>query len=112
MPGENPSPRISEIERGILRALCRCIATSAALEWPSGDLENYRWHEPEHRVVYEALEGVRRHGKRPLREYLPAEAARMGFPDLDWAAYFETPKPAADELPELLRELKAALRER
>ncbi len=110
MQRENPSPRISEIERGILRSLCRSAEAGAAPEGPLRELGKYRWHEPEHRVVYEALEEVSRHGGRPSREHLPAQAARMGFPDLDWAAYFEPPEPASAELPELLRELKAALR--
>jgi len=110
MQREDPSPRISEIERGILRALCRSAEAGAALEGPLRELGEYRWHEPEHRVVYEALEEVSKHGSRPLSEYLPAQAARMGFPDLDWAAYFDSPEPAAADLPELLLELKAALR--
>jgi hypothetical protein len=110
MQRENPSPRISDIERGILRALCQQAGAGAALVGPLRELRNYRWHEPEHRVVYEAIEEVSKHGSRSLRDYLPARAARMGFPDLDWAAYFEPPEPAAVELPELLRELKAALR--
>ena len=76
------------------------------------ELENYRWHEPEHRVVYEALKVAVRRNREPLREQLPAEATRMGFPDVDWAAYFEAPDSAAADLPELLRELKAAVRER
>lgn len=75
-------------------------------------LKNYRWHEPEHQVVYEALEGLQKHGGKRLREYLPAQVARMGFPDLDCAVYFEPPESGMDKLPELLRELKAALRER
>ncbi len=110
MQKRNPSPRISEIERGILRALCRSAEAGAAPEGSLRELGKYRWHEPEHRVVYEALEEASEHGSRPLREYLPAQAARMGFPDLDWADYFGPPEPAAAELPELPRELKAALR--
>jgi hypothetical protein len=112
VPEKRPSPRISEIERRILRALCGCVGASAASEWHLRDLENYRWHEPEHRVVYEALEGAWRGSGEPLREQLSAEAVRMGFPDVDWAAYFEALDPAAADLPELLRELKAAVRER
>lgn len=93
-----------------MRALCRSAGAGAALEGPLRELGKYRWHEPEHRVVYEALEEVSKQGGRPLRECLPAQAARMGFPDVDWAPYFEPQEPAAAELPELLRELKAALR--
>lgn len=112
MPGRNRSPRISEIERRILRSLCRCADVDTAREQPLHELENHRWHEPEHRVVYEALEGAGRRSGKPLREQLAAEAVRMGFPDVDWAAYFEAPDSAAADLPELLRELRAAVRER
>lgn len=112
MPGKRPSPRISEIERRILRALCQCADAGTARGQPLHELENHRWHEPEHRVVYEALERTGRRSGEPLREQLAAEAVRMGFPDVDWAVYFEAPDSAAAGLPELLRELKAAVRER
>jgi hypothetical protein len=112
VPEKRPSPRISEIERRILRALCQCADADTAREQPSHELEDYRWHEPEHRVVYEALKAVGGRSGKPLREQLAAEAVRMGFPDVDWAAYFEAADPATAGLPELLRELKAAVRER
>jgi hypothetical protein len=112
MQGKRPSPRISEIERRILRALCQCANANTAREQPLHELENHRWHEPEHRTVYEALEGAGRCSGKPLREQLSAEAVRMGFPDVDWAAYFEAPDSVAADLPELLRELRAAVRER
>ena len=112
MRGNNPLPRISEIEREILRALCRCAEASATPERQLRELENYRWHQPEHGVVYESLKGVARRNREPLREKLPAEATRMGFPDVDWASYFEAPDSPAADLPELLCELKAAVRER
>jgi len=111
MPRQTSARRISEIERRILRALCHGADAGAASEWPCPELKNYRWHEPEHRVVYEALAAAPRRGGRRLRESLPAQAARLGFPDVDWAAYFDSPGPDEEELPELLRDLKAALRE-
>ena len=52
------------------------------------ELHSHRWQDPEHRIVYEALAGVRVFDILSLREQLPAQATRMGFPDVDWTLYF------------------------
>jgi replicative DNA helicase len=115
MQGRNPSQRIAELERKILRALCRCLQADEGSERALRELESFQWHEPEHQVIYEALEAVLRRGETPARESLATQATRMGFPAIDWATYFKPAESqsagaAARELPRLLRELKAAAR--
>lgn len=110
MPGENPSRRILKIEREILRALCAREGAVHARGVP--ELANYRWRDPEHQVVYEALGKIRGRDADSLREQLAAQATRMGFPDVDWTAYCERMETTSGELTRLLRELQAAVREK
>ena len=51
-------------------------------------LRAHRWQDPEHRVVFEALTLLPGRDATELREQLPAQATRMGFPDIDWDPYF------------------------
>jgi hypothetical protein len=51
-------------------------------------LRTHRWQDPEHRVVFEALTLLPGHHATELREQLPAQATRMGFPDVNWEEYF------------------------
>ncbi len=54
-----------------------------------GRLTGHEWRDPEHKVIYEALGTIRSHDPKTRREELPAQATRMGFPDLDWGNYFD-----------------------
>lgn len=109
MVSPNSTERILEIERQILRALCspRAAFRTRGVR----ELANHRWREPEHRIVYEALGKIRPKGGS-LREQLAAQTTRMGFPDVDWTAYFGGNATTSSELPKLLRELRAAEREK
>jgi hypothetical protein len=71
-------------------------------------LENYRWHDPEHRVVYEALQAVRGGARLSLREELPAHATRLGFPDVGWQDYFDCAGLGQTDIGVLVKQLKAA----
>jgi hypothetical protein len=85
-----------DLESRILRALCS--APSAFSSTDANDpprraailaqLRLYRWQDPEHRVVFEALTLLPGRSVTELREQLPAQATRMGFPDVNWQAYF------------------------
>jgi hypothetical protein len=84
------------LESRILRALCSspspCIDDSAALTATRtailAQLRTHRWQDPEHRVVFEALTLLPGRQAKELREQLPAQATRMGFPDVNWERYF------------------------
>jgi hypothetical protein len=119
MPTE-PYPRSPlDLESKILRALCSDVdfvpahfsAPSASNESPRTDdpcaaltakratilaqLRTHHWHDPEHRVVFEALTALPGRQASELREQLPAQATRMGFPDVNWQNYFAAPADAS-----------------
>jgi hypothetical protein len=60
-------------------------------------LRAHRWQDPEHRIVFEALILLPGRDAAELRQQLPAQATRMGFPDVNWDHYF----PASDDHPAL-----------
>jgi hypothetical protein len=87
--GSNPqAEQILGLEHEILRALC--ASTEAA--WGRRELltalSAHNWHDPEHRVVFEALLRTRSRDPAALRSEIPATATRMGFPDVEWGEYF------------------------
>jgi hypothetical protein len=87
-----------DLESRILRALCSKQSAFAApgKHHVSGratilaQLRAHRWQNPEHRVVFEALTMLPGRESSELREQLPAQATRMGFPDVNWDHYFVT----------------------
>jgi hypothetical protein len=85
-----------DLESRILRALCSRQSAFAApgTRHVSGratilaQLRAHRWQDPEHRVVFETLTLLPGRSSTELREQLPAQATRMGFPDVNWDQYF------------------------
>jgi hypothetical protein len=85
-----------DLEPRILRALC---TRASAFAGPGthhvtgratilAQLGAHRWQNPELRVVFEALTLLPGRQSSELREQLPAQATRMGFPDVNWDYYF------------------------
>lgn len=95
------------MEREILRVCCTGAAPRSERENAQMRLARYKWQEPDHAVIYEALVRAERVGADALREYLPAQVTRMGFPDIDWAIFFAE-KPLSETLDVLLDKLDAA----
>jgi hypothetical protein len=93
-------PDLLDVESRILRALCTRPSaldpggTDSGTDQASAraailaQLRAHRWHDPEHRVVFEALTLLPGRQSTELREQLPAQATRMGFPDVNWDHYF------------------------
>jgi hypothetical protein len=94
-----PVPNL-DLESKILCALCSnlspLIDNSATRATILAQLRTHRWQDPEHRVVFEALTLLPGRQAKELREQLPAQATRMGFPDVNWDAYFAA---NADDIP-------------
>jgi hypothetical protein len=101
MPGPDKSLSIFALERTILRALCRDGVDSSAesgLDARSraaavSNLLSHNWQDAEHRVVFEALTRLPGRDAAELRRQLPAQATRMGFPDVRWETYFTNGAP-------------------
>ncbi|MGD0957482.1 MAG: hypothetical protein ABR953_11745 [Candidatus Acidiferrales bacterium] len=95
LPHGGSPTRITKLEREILVALCNRALSRPRWEQLAGGLANHIWHEPEHGVVYAALRKIRSRDQRTWREQLPAQATRMGFPDVDWAIYLAPKETSA-----------------
>ena len=122
MPASDKPSSIFALERTILRALCRDGLDGAAQADRDAhsravavsELLSHNWQDAEHRVVFEALARLAGRDAAELRRQLPAQATRMGFPDVCWETYFagSTPQEAqtADDLGLDLKQLMAKLR--
>ncbi len=122
MPAPDKSFSIFALERSILRTLCRDGVDSSAqagLDAHSratavSNLFSHSWQDAEHRIVFEALARLPGRDGAELQRQLPAQATRMGFPDVCWEAYFAsiTPQgtPSSDDRRIDLETLIAKLR--
>ncbi len=75
----------------------------------AASLSAYSWQVPDHRVVYDALRGIRSRDAATRRDQLPAQVTRMGFPDLNCSVYFAPTEISEREIEGLVRQLKAEL---
>jgi hypothetical protein len=97
----------SRIEQQTLRLIISSSLSQEDLNRALQRLAAYMWLEPEHQTVFQA---IRRAGKRTnarLRDELPAQATRMGFPDVDWPRYFWIEGNVTAHLDELVGQLLA-----
>jgi hypothetical protein len=110
MPDSAQPNYISSLELALLQALCASVDVHAVLEHGTSIPTGFEWQNPDHGIVYAALCKVPNRDRRPLREQLPAIATRMGFPDIDWEAYFVAGAAvvAEQEILEIVRKLVAA----
>ena len=80
----------AEAERQLLRAMCRSQIPRQQIISAVNRLANYAWTVPEHAVVFRAIRRAISVARSSWREVLPAQATRMGFPDVSWSEYLET----------------------
>jgi RNA polymerase-interacting CarD/CdnL/TRCF family regulator len=87
MDRANKREVVIALERRILRLLCSGELREPGSAGLLSDLASHTWRQAEHQIVWEALLRVPE-GSVVLRQVLPTEAARMGFPDVEWSDYF------------------------
>jgi hypothetical protein len=90
------TPSVIAAERGLLRRLCQSGGVRAVRSDGQRTLRRYRWVGRDHQTIFDALVRLATVPAGSLRERLPAEATRMGFPDIQWDAYFEA-RPGESE---------------
>jgi hypothetical protein len=90
VPTADKSPAIIELELEILRILCdpQEQADVKSREQAVLRLQGHSWHDAEHRIVFDAIAKLPGRDGAELRRQLPAQATRMGFPDVHWETYF------------------------
>src|SRR3984957_8158845 len=108
MPKQSDAQRVFELERETLCALCIRASLNAQHPTAMRELSNHVWQDAEHRGVFEAIQRLSSSDPRLLREQLPAQATRMGFPDVSWENYFSPAPEQEKDFEALVRELLAA----
>jgi hypothetical protein len=124
MPSAYERSSIVELEREVLRKLCGThVAPDTSVRTDVNSRERavlellaHPWQDAEHRIVFEALARLPGRDAAELQRQLPAQATRMGFPDVEWQAYFSTdPEPRdkgakerASDIETLITQLQAA----
>jgi hypothetical protein len=108
MSPQNPAKRILDLERDTLCALCIRASVNARHETAMRELSTHVWQDAEHGVVFEAIQRLSSSDPQLLREQLPAQTTRMGFPDVNWENYFMPAGEAESDFDALVRELLAA----
>jgi hypothetical protein len=116
MANPDQTDQILALERTVLRAICcefvpstdeRRKATRDSIREALRDLADYSWRGTEHVVVYSALAKLQASSGVAIADQLPAQATRMGFPDVDWKLYLQPGGAHQVGISELVRTLKA-----
>src|ERR1700691_1934781 len=81
--------QIVGVERAILRVLCADSLPAPIRDGAKDRLKSYKWHDEEHRVVFQALQRLHGRSRIFVREELPASATKLAFPDVNWPDYFD-----------------------
>jgi hypothetical protein len=104
----NSESRIS-VERKILSWLCSQSNAEGAASQVRQELAAYAWRDADNRVVFESLTRLM-NGLTPaeILEQLPAQATRMGFPDVNWNNYWEQNETGEHDIREMVEQLLAA----
>jgi hypothetical protein len=116
MARQSQIDQILRLEREVLLALCSGMANREECpEQERGrlheilrELQAYRWRGDEHRVVYAALVALKPSSGETVAEQLPAQATRMGFPDVDWNLYLRRSEWFRGNIQDLIRALIVA----
>ncbi len=78
-----------ELERELLRALCQEACGGALFAEASARLAGYRFTQPEHQLVFDALRSIARDPASRIRERLQVRLNNLGFPEIDLEFYCE-----------------------
>jgi len=108
MPKQSQAQQVFELERETLCALCVRASLNAQHPTAMRELSNHIWQDAEHRVVFEAIQRLSSSDPKLLREQLPAQTTRMGFPDVSWENYFSPAPEHEKDFEALVRELLSA----
>jgi replicative DNA helicase len=80
---------ILHTEQLLLKSLCTDPGTAKSEQLKSS-LSNYKWCSTDHSIVFQALNRLSSASTAAqLREQLPSQLTRMGFPDVNCEIFFE-----------------------
>jgi hypothetical protein len=93
------------IETQVLCSICQGAFEGSVREFARAALVNYRWHDPTHQAIFQALMAIPSESADVIRAQLPSRLTRIGFPDLDWEWLFARPRQAKSEVKQLMQRL-------
>ena len=99
------------LERKILRCFCSEDIPAPVFAELRAKLIRYAWRDHDNRVVFDCLQrltGANSLSHLQLHEQLPAQATRMGFPDVKWENYFGQEAADQPDIRNLVDQLLAA----
>jgi hypothetical protein len=102
----DPAIQVNRLEQGVLRALCHGTTEGSVREFARAALQNYRWREPVHQAIFEALLAIPSDSSEIICAELPARLTRMGFPDVDCETLFKGKRLSKREAEGLMVQLK------
>lgn len=102
---ESSRAAIVELERRVLQVLCGGHADRSVRHTAKRLLTNYRWREPVHEVIFEALLSIPSDDPVFIRDQLPARMTRKGFPDVAWEEIFKPHALSKDQAEGLMMQL-------
>jgi hypothetical protein len=76
----------SEIQ--VLRVLCLGTPQGSVKEIGVSLLRDYNWRNAAHKAFWDALCAVPSENPDVLRQLLPSQLTRLGFPDVEWEELF------------------------
>ncbi len=94
-------------ERRVLQALCQGVGGVTLLAEGARILHGYRFRDPLHQILFEALGEIGPAAPALVRELLAARLIRKGFPDVDLDPFFEPHGLTADAAMALMKRLRS-----
>lgn len=99
-------PAVVEIERQLLAALCSPALDHTTHAAILAGLRAYKFANPDHDVIFRALEKMPNAAIEHIRETLSARLTRLGFPDIEVNPILELEPPSAEKISLLLQQLR------
>src|SRR3989442_2158806 len=99
--------RLLETERLVLQALCQGTPEGPVREAGKSLLNDYRWRELLHQLVFEVLMSLPTDSPIFIRDQLAPRLTRRGFPDVEFEDLFKPPSLSKEQAERLMRELAA-----
>jgi len=97
------------LERAFLQSLCALDGPGRREANLALKLANYIWCDPDNQIVFEALNRLSCKLTAPqLRDQLPAQVTRMGFPVIIWENYLPTDRTVDQNIHLIIDQLLAA----
>ncbi len=90
-----------------LRAFCMGTPQGSVRKIGKSLLANYRWQNVFHEAMWKVLASFRSENPQILRQLLPTDLTRLGFPDVSWEEFFAPHRMAREDVINLMRRMAA-----